>query len=139
MAVNTHTLTIPSSTSFLEEVREFVTSHATQAKFAEGVVEQMKMAVDEACTNVIEHSYEGNADQVIDITITTMPDKLVVVIRDKGLKFDRAAYQEPDLLQYAKSKKTGGFGVHIMRKLMDSVEYRNTGGFNECCMIKFKS
>ncbi len=139
MAVDTHTLTIPSSTSFLEEVREFVTSHATQAGFSEGAVEQMKMAVDEACTNVIEHSYEGKGGQPIDICVSSYPDKLVVVIRDKGLKFDRAAYKEPDLLQFAKSKKAGGFGVHIMRKLMDSVEYKNTGGFNECCMTKFRS
>ncbi|MDA1029350.1 MAG: ATP-binding protein [Bacteroidetes bacterium] len=139
MVVDTHTLTIPSSTSFLEEVREFVTTHATNAGFSENAVEQMKMAVDEACTNVIEHSYQGKSGQPIDISISSYPDKLMVTIRDKGLKFDREAYKEPDLLLYAKSKKSGGFGVHIMRKLMDSVEYKNAGGFNECCMTKNRS
>ena len=139
MTVQTHTLTIPSSTRFLEEVREFVTSHGVQANFSEGAVEQMKMAVDEACTNVIEHSYEGKSGQPIDIAIHVHPEKLVVVIRDKGREFDRKAYKEPDLVQYAKSKKSGGFGVHIMRKLMDSVEYRHQGGFNECLMTKMRS
>ena len=103
MAANTHTMTIPSSTRFLEEVREFVTTHAVQAGFNETTVEQMKMAVDEACTNVIEHSYKGQSGQPVDISIHVDPEKLVVVIRDKGKEFDRKAYVEPDLLQFAKS------------------------------------
>lgn len=103
------------------------------------VVEQLKMAVDEACTNVIEHSYEGKTEQKIDITINVHPDKLVVIIRDTGREFDLKAYREPDLIQYAKTKKSGGFGVHIMRKLMDTVEYRHRSGVNECYMTKYRS
>ena len=97
-------MTIPSSTRFLEEVREFVTSHAVLAGFDEMTVEQMKMAVDEACTNVIEHSYGGQSGQPVDITINVDPNKFVVVIRDKGRQFDQQAYREPDLIQYAKTK-----------------------------------
>ena len=139
MAANTHTLTIPSSTRFLEDVREFVTTHAIQAEFSESEVEQLKMAVDEACTNVIEHAYKGEGEHPIDIAVIIQPSKLTVRIRDKGQKFDRGAYQEPDLVKFAKAKKSGGFGVHIMHRLMDEVEYRTSGGVNECCLVKFRS
>lgn len=138
MASTVHTLTIPSSTRFLEDVREFVTTHATEAGFSETSVEQLKMAVDEACTNVIEHAYEGMSEQPIEIRIMILSDKLKIRIRDKGRQFDEVSYEEPNLVQYAKSRKSGGFGVHIMRKLMDDVIYRTGGGFNECCMVKFK-
>lgn len=139
MAVDTHTLTIPSSTRFLEDVREFVETHAEHANFSEMAVTQMKMAVDEACTNVIEHSYGGQSGHSIDIAILIYPEKLVVVIKDKGIQFDRKAYKEPNLIEFAKSKKSGGFGVHLMRKLMDEVEYKHASGVNECWMTKLKA
>lgn len=138
MASTTHTLTIPSSTRFLEDVRQFIATHATDAKFSETSVEKLKMAVDEACTNVIEHAYEGQSEQSIDITIIVNKDKLTVRIRDKGRRFDQTNYKEPNLVQYARSRKSGGFGVHIINKLMDEVSYRTSGGVNECCLIKFR-
>lgn len=139
MAAPSYTLTIPSSTRFLEDVREFVSMHAEEAGFPDAVVEQLKMAVDEACTNVIEHAYEGQSEQPIDIVITIHTDKLTIRIRDKGRQFNQKAYREPDLIEYAKTRKSGGFGVHIMRKLMDEVAWRTAGGYNECCMIKYRT
>ena len=137
MASSTHTLTIPSSTRFLEDVREFMSMHATEAGFDDMVVEQLKMAVDEACTNVIEHAYEGESEQPIEIAIILSRDKMTIRIRDKGQQFDEMAYREPNLIEYAKTRKSGGFGVHIMRKLMDEVAYKSTGGYNECRMVKY--
>lgn len=137
MATATHTLTIPSSTRFLEDVREFVKTHATDAGFSDMVVEQLKMAVDEACTNVIEHAYAGEHEQPIEIDITRGKDKLTILIRDKGRQFNQQAYREPNLVEYVKTRKSGGFGVHIMRKLMDEVAYKTTGGYNECRMVKY--
>lgn len=100
-------------------------------------VEKLKMAVDEACTNVIEHAYAGQSEQPVDISIILNSDKLTIRIRDKGQTFDQLAYQEPDLIKYAKTRKSGGFGVHIMRKLMDEVTYKTSGGYNECRMVKY--
>lgn len=133
-----HTLTVPSSTRFLEDVREFVAQHATEAEFGPDAVEQLKMAVDEACTNVIEHAYKGEGEKPIDVAVIIQPDRLTVRIRDVGESFDPAKYREPDLVQFARNRKTGGFGVHIMRQLMDQVEYRTRGGTNECCMTKYR-
>ncbi len=114
-----------------------MTTHATEAGFDDMVVEQLKMAVDEACTNVIEHAYEGENEQPIEIAIILSKDKMTIRIRDKGQQFDEVAYREPNLIEYAKTRKSGGFGVHIMRKLMDEVSYKSTGGYNECRMVKY--
>ena len=67
MARSIHTLAIPSSTRYLEDVRNFVVLHAQEADFPEDAVEQFKIAVDEACTNVIEHAYGGQTDHEVDI------------------------------------------------------------------------
>jgi serine/threonine-protein kinase RsbW len=139
LASTTHTLTIPSSTRYLEDLREFVTTNARDAGFSEPEVEQLKIAVDEACTNVIEHAYGGGGEHAIDIAMIVGDDRLTVRIQDTGSSFDPETYKEPDLMQYAKMKKSGGFGVHIMRRLMDRVEFRKRGNVNECCLVKYRN
>lgn len=138
MSRRIHTLTVPSSTRYLEEVRDFVARHASDAAFEPDAVEQLKMAVDECCTNVIEHAYRGESERPIDIAVIVESDRLAVRIRDEGQAFDPAAYREPDLVQFARTRKSGGFGVHIMRRLMDEVRFRTHGRKNECYMVKYR-
>ncbi len=139
MARSIHTLAIPSSTRYLEEVRRFVVTHARQADFRAEEVEQFKIAVDEACTNVIEHAYGGHDGFEVDITIIVENDRFIVRIRDEGQPFDPSHYREPNLLEIAKHRKAGGLGVHIIRSLMDHVEYRTRGQVNEIRMTKFRT
>lgn len=138
MALIEHTLTIPSSTRYLEDVRHFVSKHAAAANFSASVVEQMKIAVDEACTNVIEHAYAGEGKHAVDIAIIISKDKLTVRIRDHGRAFDEKDFSELNLIEYARSRRAGGLGVHIMRRLMDRVEFRTRGDVNECCLVKYR-
>lgn len=112
--------------------------HAAAARFPAATIENVTMAVDEACANVIEHAYGNESDHTIDIAVLTFDDRMVVRIRDEGKKFDQASYQEPDLATFVQQKKSGGFGVHLMRKLMDQVEYRHLDGQNETLLIKYR-
>ena len=105
-------------------MRQFVAKKADSAGFSEKDVEQIKIAVDEACTNVIKHAYNGEGEHVIDIAVILSSDKLTVRIRDRGRAFNPETYAEPDLIEFAKSRKSGGLGVHIMNRLMDRVEYK---------------
>jgi len=115
-----------------------VTTHAKEAGFSDEVVEQLKIAVDEACTNVIKHAYKGEGENVIDLAVILMQDKLIVRLRDRGVSFSPADYVEPNLIELAKRRRSGGLGVHIMNRLMDRVEYRTHGGVNECCLVKYR-
>lgn len=138
MARSVHTLTIPSSTQYLEDVRRFVEQHALEANFETKDVGELKIAVDEACTNVIEHAYRGDERNDIDVDIIVKPDRFTVRIRDRGESFEQSRYEEPDIFDFANQRKAGGFGVQIMRRLMDHVEYRKRGSMNECCLTKYR-
>ena len=139
MARSIHTLAIPSSTRYLEDVRNLVVMHAQEADFPEDTVEQFKIAVDEACTNVIEHAYGGQTGHEVDIAIIIDADRFTVRIRDEGQPFDQSHYHEPNLLKLTKLGKAGGLGVHIIRRLMDRVEYRTRGQINEIRMTKYRN
>lgn len=137
MAAKTHRLTIPSATQHLARARRFVEKHARECGLPEDVVDRFRLAVDEACTNVIEHAYFGDASKEIGITITATPDRFTVVIRDEGQSFQPQKYQSPNLVDLVHQRRDGGFGVHLMRRLMDRVEYRRRGAYNEVALTKY--
>ncbi len=137
MAEQTHRLEIPSSTRHLAEVRRFVERYAREVGLSEEMVDQFRLAVDEACTNVIEHAYRGDESYMISICVTTTRDRFTVVIRDRGRAFEPQRYQSPDLLDLVQQRRDGGFGVHLMRRLMDRVEYRRRGDYNEVALTKY--
>jgi serine/threonine-protein kinase RsbW len=84
------------------------------------------MAVDEACSNIIEHAYQGQADGEIECSYEITPDSLIVTLRDRGRHFDPTHASEPDLNAKLKDRTRGGLGIYFIRKLMDRVEYEST-------------
>jgi serine/threonine-protein kinase RsbW len=139
VARSVHTITIQSSTANLEQARRFVETYARAAALTEDTVEHFKIAVDEACTNVIKHSYKGEASHRIDIACITDNDHFTVRIRDEGVSFQPEFYHEPDIFELAKRRRAGGLGVHMMRRLMDRVEYRKRGKVNEVHLTKYRN
>ncbi|CAM3327451.1 ATP-binding protein [Rhodothermus bifroesti] len=132
-----YTLRIPSSTRYLETVRRFVEQHARKAGLPETVINELKLAVDEACTNIIKHAYKGRTDQPIDVAVLIEPERFVVRLRDQGDAFDVTHYREPDLQALIRRRQGGGLGIRLIRKLMDQVEYRSLGRYNEVQLVKY--
>jgi serine/threonine-protein kinase RsbW len=133
----THKLKVGSSTSNLAKVRSFVERYARETGFSPETVDEFKLAVDEACTNVIEHAYMGDASRSIELSITITPQYFTVIIRDEGRAFEPSVYRSPNLVDLVQQRRDGGFGVHLMRRLMDRVEYRRRGRFNEVALTKY--
>ena len=138
VARSTYHISIPSSTRHLEKVRRFVEEHTVEAGFNEENVEQFKVAVDEACTNVIKHAYEGDEHHQVDVAVIIDTDRCTVCISDQGIAFSPEEYNQPDIFELAKKRQAGGFGVHIMRRLMDHVEYATHGKTNEVRLTKYR-
>lgn len=138
MADSIHTLAIPSSTRYLKTVRQFVMLHALAANFSKKTADDFKLCVDEACSNVIKHAYEGQPGHEIDIAVIVDANRFTVRIRDRGTRFDRSKYRKPDVVKYTKERRRGGLGVHIMQQLMDRVEYQTVDSVNEIRLTKYR-
>ena len=139
MANNVYITQIPCSTEHLETVRRFVEDHAREAHLPPADVEECKLAADEACTNVIKHAYKCDTQQQIEVAVIVAPDRFTVRIRDEGLPFRSDLYSEPDLPRALKQRRRGGLGVHIMRSMMDEVQYRKRGDVNEVHLTKYRN
>ncbi len=131
-------LKIPSLTDNLYLIREFVVKIAQKSGFVDEAQEQIALAVDEACTNVIKHAHKFDAGRPITINVTVDSKKMTIDIIDTGKGFDTKKLQTPDLPKYAKEARHGGLGIYLMQTLMDKVDYEfNPGVKNQVQMIKF--
>lgn len=133
-------LEIPSGTEFLSLVREVARRVAGLAGFDETASENVGLAVDECATNVIEHAYNGKADERIELRLEYRGSELRIEVLDSGDPVNPAAVPKLDLERYAAERKKGGLGVHLMGRIMDEVSYgRTSHSKNVCSLVKHKS
>jgi serine/threonine-protein kinase RsbW len=130
-------LHILSRTEKLSLVRDFVSEAARKYGFDEESINKIALAVDEACTNIIKHSYKFATDKDITIRINSNTQYFEVLIEDKGISFDPEKVQPPNMKEYLTQYRRGGLGMFLMRSLMDKVEYRAYPGLrNEVRLVK---
>lgn len=138
MNVKTFHLNILSQTEKLSLVRDFVSEAAGECGFDVESINKIAIAVDEACTNIIKHSYEFASNKHIDITIMMNGTKFEIVIAHEGKSFHPESIKSPDMKEYLSHYRRGGLGMHLMRSLMDQVEYKIASGKqSEVHLIKF--
>ncbi len=134
--IKEQSISVPASTAYISAVRDFVGLYANQFGFNDHEVDEIRLAVDEAYTNVIKHAYQYDENQRVLISIGALSDEFWISITDQGRAFNPELYSEPDIKERIRLKKRGGVGVYLIRKLMDAVEYSNMGGTNEIKMTK---
>ncbi len=135
-SIKEHTLRVGASTNELERIRHFVADHARDFGFDDHDIHDIQLAVDEACTNVIKHAYQYKTDNQFCVRIGTRGNEMLVSIIDNGKPFDPDAYNMPTTQDQLNQKKRSGYGILLIRKLMDNVEYRKRNSRNEIRMTK---
>lgn len=122
----------PGSGDYLGYIRLVVADLARRIGFPEDEVAKIEMAVDEACSNVVEHAYSPKRawhwkrSPEIRLDIREENDCLIIEINDHGQQFDFSNYQPQNIEERIAGMKTGGYGVFIMRKFMDEVQYNSS-------------
>jgi serine/threonine-protein kinase RsbW len=109
-------LRIPSKAEWVAVARLAVAAVANRLNFSIEDIEDVKLAVAEACTNCIQHAH--GSDQ-IEILCETDYDALTVRVRDYG----QASRSESTQPRRIEEPRVGGLGVFLIRSLMDTVEY----------------
>ncbi|MEK7727768.1 MAG: ATP-binding protein [candidate division KSB1 bacterium] len=102
---------------------DFVVGHAKQAGMKDKEIGKIRIAVYEACLNVIEHAYHSKPDNWIDLTVQYARNRFLIIIKDNGISSELKPAQDYDVQEAVNARKTGGFGLHIIRRAVDKVEY----------------
>jgi serine/threonine-protein kinase RsbW len=117
------TATFPGRLAEVARICEFVSKNAVTAGLDDMAVYSVELAVDEACTNIIEHAYGGDGKGEIECSCEILPNGFKVVLRDFGRSFnpDKVPAHKPKArLQEVKAR---GAGLYLIRKMMDEVSF----------------
>ncbi|MZH41709.1 MAG: ATP-binding protein [Nitrospinae bacterium] len=112
-------LSIPSNPKYLGLIRKVLEELFQNHEVPDETARRLILCVDEACANVIKHSYEGSCDEPIEATFTIEGDDFKVQIRDYGKQCNINQIKPREL----DDMKPGGLGTHFINEIMDEVSY----------------
>jgi serine/threonine-protein kinase RsbW len=130
-------ITILSETQLLKMVVELTRHIATLFQFPVTEAQKISLAIDEAVTNVIKHSYGNEAGHEIRIEYFLDASGMRIRILYRGLPPD-ISDEEVNIGRMIKKKKKGGLGVKLMKTIMDTVTYSTVDGENCCELVKWR-
>jgi sigma-B regulation protein RsbU (phosphoserine phosphatase) len=120
---------VPQLAAFMDHVCEAM-------GFDDNTTMQMNLAIEEAVVNVMNYAYPEGVTGNVNIEVQANDVRLKVVISDNGKIFDPTTVASVDTSLSAEDRSIGGLGIHLVRKLMDSVNYERIGGFNVLTLRK---
>lgn len=112
-------LTLPARAENVAVIRHAIGGLGDAVAVTDQVLSDIKLAVTEACTNVVVHAYDEDAAGPLEVTATMLAERLTVVVRDRG----RGIVPRPD-------SPGLGLGLPLIATLAESLEL-GTGAGNE--------
>ena len=131
-----HTLTVDASLDSLHDVRDFLTTAGTQLDIDQEVIADLHLAVDEAVTNIIMHGYAGRQGR-IRVSMVRNDAEVIVRLSDDAPLYDPSIQQSPELDSSPLDRPSaGGFGVELIRRMVDELHYRVADQCNQLTLVK---
>lgn len=118
-----HEFSLQATLKNLPILREFIEHACIHARLDENMTSAFKLAVDEACTNIITHGYKGQDPGPIKLTLERESDKVKLSIYDEGRTFDPDDTKAADIESEWEKRSIGGLGLFLIREMMDDIHY----------------
>lgn len=117
-------LRVPSRPEYISVIRAMVTDLALRVAMSPSAVEDVQVAISEACSNVVCHAYAGVAttDESITVRCTANGGGLILEVADGGHGLAAGSRRPAD------PERCGGFGLVLIRNLMDQVWLESSPG-----------
>lgn len=123
--VRSATLTRPATSEHLSALLAFVDRATAETGLGEAVAFELRLAAEEACTNIVRHGYAG-APGPLTLRLDVTPTTASLTLIDEAPTFSPSAAPPPPLTGPLEDRPIGGLGWHLIHRLMDEV--RHTGG-----------
>lgn len=119
--IATRRLIVPARHDQLARLAAFASATAAEIGFDRQQVNRIELAVDEACSNIIDHAYGGGPGEIIMEVSGESSRQMTIVLIDRGKPFDPDGVEEYAPCTSLDNAKIGGLGLHLMHQTMDQV------------------
>lgn len=132
----TDSLTLPNDIDTIPQLNEFIDSFCERADIDMGTTASLNLALEEAVVNVMEYAYPAGTVGDVEIDAMTEGETIKFILMDSGTPFDPTKKPEIDTTLSAEERSIGGLGIHLVRQIMDSVNYEYKDGKNVLTLKK---
>jgi PAS domain S-box-containing protein len=132
----THLFSRKASIPNLHLFRNFVQEVCQSMPVEEKLIQDLKLAVDEVCSNLIQYGYSGRDTGKILLRITDRDPLIEIRLEDTGHPFDPDWIEAPNLSENIEERKIGGLGLFLVRETMDEVSYESHEKYNVLILKK---
>ena len=130
-------LTLPGVLESVRKGTAFVAEFIEGYDLGDDFSYKLELAMDEICTNIVEHGYGGNgSDKSIEIICRFLGDRVIIVVIDESSPFDPTRLDDPDPTLSLEEREEGGWGFYFVKQLMDKVDYQEVNGRNHLILEK---
>lgn len=117
--------------------RDFIAECCSRHNVPDETVFELKLAVDEACTNIIEHGYKDMDPGSIILSFRIEPDRILASITDFGHIFEPAEAPKPNVEAALEDRPMGGLGLYLIYQTMDNIDYESSQDGNILTFTKY--
>lgn len=140
MATREFQIVVSNKLENLPTIAKFLSDALQQLGMQEDKIFDVNVAVDEACTNIIQNAYSPGEEGTIEIRCEPRNgNKCAVLIKDHGKPFDQTRAVPVDTTSSLEERKPGGLGLFFIRELVDEIYYEYNGGHETLTMVKSMS
>jgi serine/threonine-protein kinase RsbW len=129
-------ITLLNRTDELERLSRAIDNFAEAHGFSEDVTHALHLALDEVVANVIRHAHDDGDEHRIGVQLTVGDGVVTIEVNDDGVPFNPLAAPPPNLDAPISQRRPGGLGIHIIKAIMDGLDYRRTKGRNRLTIVK---
>lgn len=129
-------LVLGNHLSELNRMSEAVSAWCRGNKISSAVEFHVNLALDEIISNVIRYGWKDSGEHQFTLCLSLLNDEVTVEIEDDATPFNPLEVPVPDFYQPLDERPVGGLGIHLVRQVMDGLEYRRLDGRNLLVMKK---
>ena len=130
MPATTLSLTLANRMDEVPRLVELLDSFGAGAGLSDDLVFRLTVTLDEVVTNIVRHAYNGQGGHDILLGITVDDALVTAIVEDHGPPFDLRTVPPADVNAPIELRPIGGLGVHLVRLLTHSLDYRRDGHRN---------
>ena len=124
------TIRLPVDLKEIERLNRIVRQFGDLHELPGRTLYSVNLALDEVVTNIVLHGFDDAAGQEFEARLVVKEGLIVAEVEDGGRAFNPVDAPTPDLPAPLDERAIGGLGIHLVKSLMDRVEYRRDGQKN---------
>ncbi|MBN1338676.1 MAG: SpoIIE family protein phosphatase [Bacteroidales bacterium] len=130
-------LIIKNCISEIPKILDLIDAIGQRSDLDREMVFDVKVAVEEITANIIQYAFQDDKEHLITIDLSVDSDEIRIIITDDGKEFNPLSATPPeDFDKPLEKREIGGLGIHLVRNLIDIIQYQRRDNLNELVLIK---